>query len=285
VKKHTPTTSAAKSARSDVRRGERRCNRTAGADNAPPRVAHGVSPGKTAECHGIATEHPGRLHGVVRCAATMETILYHYWRSSASWRVRWALSIKGVAFQSVPVNITAGEQVSVEHRVRNPVGHVPALWIDGHTLAESVAILEYLEETRPAEPLYPKDRWARARVRQVVELVNSGIQPLQNLVVYKRHSPDPEVQNEWVRFFNERGLAAAEALLGTIAAEIPGEGHFAVGGALTAADIFLVPQIATARRFGVDLARFPRLVAVEAAALATPHAAGALPENQTDAPR
>jgi maleylacetoacetate isomerase len=214
----------------------------------------------------------------------METILYHFWRSSASWRVRWALAIKGIKFTSMPVNILAGEQVSAEHRVRNPVGHVPALWIDGHSLAESVAILEYLEETRPTSPLYPKDRWARARVRQVVELVNSGIQPLQNLVVYNRHSSDPDEQKAWLLYFNERGLAACEALLATIADEIPGEGHFAVGGALTAADIFLVPQIATARRFGVDLTPHPRLLAVEAAALATEHAAGALPENQTDAP-
>ncbi len=215
----------------------------------------------------------------------MDTILYHYWRSSASWRVRWALAIKGVEFQSVAVNLVTDEQVSDAHRARNPVGHVPALWIDGHTLAESVAILEYLEETRPASPLYPKDRWARARVRQVVELVNSGIQPLQNLVVYKRHSSDAEEQKAWLQFFNQRGLAACEALLGTIAAEIPGQGGHAVGSALTAADIFLVPQIATARRFGVDLAPFPRLLAVEAAALATPHAEGALPQNQTDAPR
>jgi len=215
----------------------------------------------------------------------MDTILYQFWRSSASWRVRWALAIKGVAFQSVPVDLDADEQLSAEHRARNPMAHVPALWIDGHTLAESVAILEYLEETRPASPLYPKDRWARARVRQVVELVNAGIQPMQNLVVLKRHSADAEEQKAWLQYFNQRGLAACEALLGTIAAEIPGLGHYAVGSALTAADIFLVPQIATARRFGVDLAPFPRLLAVETAALATPHAVGALPENQVGAPR
>ena len=141
------------------------------------------------------------------------------------------------------------------------MGHVPALWIDGRTLAESVAILEYLEETRPAPPLYPKDHWARARVRQVVELVNAGIQPLQNTSVQKHLSPDPAVQAEWTRFFNVRGLAAAEALLGTIAGEIPGAGHFAVGGALTAADVFLVPQVATARRYGVDVAAYPRVLA------------------------
>jgi glutathione S-transferase len=121
-------------------------------------------------------------------------------------------------------------------------------------------------------------------VRQVVELVNAGIQPLQNTSVQQRVSPDPAEQASWTRFFNEKGLAAAEALLGTIAGEIPGAGHFAVGGALTAADVFLVPQIAFARRYGVDLAGYPRLLSVEAAALATPHARGALPENQPGAP-
>ncbi|MFT3772462.1 MAG: maleylacetoacetate isomerase [Minicystis sp.] len=214
----------------------------------------------------------------------MDTILYQYWRSSASWRVRWALAIKGIPFTSVPVNIVAGEQLTDEHRARNPVGHVPALWIDGHTIAESVAILEYLEETRPTPALYPKDPWARARVRQVVELVNSGIQPLQNLIVQGRHSKDPEEQKAFARFFNERGLAACEALLATIAAEIPGEGGFALGSSLTAADLFLLPQLVTARRFGIDIAQYPRLAAVEKAALATEHAASALPEKQPGAP-
>jgi maleylacetoacetate isomerase len=214
----------------------------------------------------------------------MPTTLYQFWRSSASWRVRWALAIKGIAFDSVPVDIGSGEQLTPEHRARNPMGHVPALWIDGRVLAESVAILEYLEETRPASPLYPKDHGARARVRQVVELVNSGIQPLQNPVVYRRHSDDVDEQKAFARFFNERGLGACEALLVTIAGEIPAEGGFAVGGALTAADIFLVPQLSVARRFGVDLSGYPRLLAVEAAASATEHARGALPENQPGAP-
>jgi maleylacetoacetate isomerase len=214
----------------------------------------------------------------------METTLYQFWRSSASWRVRWALAVKGIPFTSVPVDILQGEQLAPEHRKRNPIGHVPALWIDGHMLAESVAILEYLEETRPSVPLYPKDSWARARVRQVVELVNAGVQPLQNLVVTTRHSSDGAEQNAWIAFFNERALVAAEALLGSVAREIPSAGGFAVGGALTAADLFLIPQIATARRHGVDVARFPRLMAVEAAATATEHAKGALPENQPGAP-
>ena len=214
----------------------------------------------------------------------MATTLYQFWRSSASWRVRWALAIKGIPFTSVPVDLLQGEQLGAEHRARNPMGHVPALFIDGRTLAESVAILEYLEETRPATPLYPKDHGARARVRQVVELVNSGIQPLQNPAVTARHSPDAAEQKAFAVFFNERGLTACEALIGTIAEEIPGEGGFAVGGALTAADVFLVPQLSAARRFGVAVEAYPRLLAVEAAALATTYAQGALPENQPGAP-
>jgi maleylacetoacetate isomerase len=214
----------------------------------------------------------------------MTTTLYQFWRSSASWRVRWALAHKGIPFTVVPVDLGRGEQLGAEHRARNPIGHVPALFIDGRTLAESVAIIEYLEETRPSPPLYPKDHGARARVRQLVEIVNSGIQPLQNPAVTARHAPDEAEQAAFRKHFNERGLTALEAVLGTVAAEIPGEGGFAVGGDLTAADLFIVPQINAARRFGVDVSRFPRLLAVEAAALATPHATGALPQNQAGAP-
>jgi maleylacetoacetate isomerase len=214
----------------------------------------------------------------------MTTILYQFWRSTPSWRVRWALGHKGIPFTSVPIDLERGEQLSAEHRERNPMAQVPALFIDGRTLAESVAILEYLEETRPSPPLYPKDHGARARVRQVVELVNSGIQPLQRPAVGARHSADAAEQMAFRKFFNERGLAALEALLGSIHAEIPGEGGFAVGAALTAADLAVVPQLHAARRFGVDVSAFPRVLAVEAAALATAGAESALPHNQPGAP-
>ena len=214
----------------------------------------------------------------------MDTILYQYWRSSASYRVRWALAIKGVPFTTVPIDITHGEQLTAEHRARNPIAHVPALWIDGHILAESVAIFEYLEETRPTPALYPRAPWERARVRQVVELVNAGIQPLQNLVTMARHSADGAEQKAFAKFFNERGLLALEALVTSIAAEIPGDGRFSVGSSLTAADLFVVPQVAVGRRFGVDMSKVPRLLAIEAAVLATEHAAGAAPERQAGAP-
>jgi maleylacetoacetate isomerase len=211
--------------------------------------------------------------------------LYSYWRSSASWRVRWALAHKGIAFDTVIVNLLKSEQRADEHRGRNPIGHVPALEVKpGRFLAESVAIIEWLEETHPEPRLYPTDPWAKARVRQVVELVNAGIQPLQNLVVLDKVSRDPEAKKAWAHDFNLRGILALESLLKSIDHEL-GEGRFAVGDALSAADLFVVPQVYSARRFGVDLAPFARVLRAEASALATPHAEGAKPESQPDAPK
>lgn len=210
--------------------------------------------------------------------------LYQYWRSSASWRVRWALSIKGVAFESIPVNLIAGEQGSAEHHGRNPIGRVPTLVLeDGRSLGESVAILEWLEETIPSPALYPKDPWQRARTRQLVEIVNAAVQPLQNISVLGKLSPDSAAQRAWAAHFNDLGLAAYEALLAQIALEGGGNGPFSIGDALSAADVFLVPQLYAARRFQVDVSRFPRVLAAEQAALATPHAEGARPENQPGA--
>ena len=115
-------------------------------------------------------------------------ILYNYWRSSASWRVRIALNWKGIEYEYVPIHLLkdGGQQYSEDYKKKNPMARVPALYIDGHTLAESVAILEYLEETRKERPLLPSDPIKRAQVRQLVEIVNSGIQPLQNLPVLAR---------------------------------------------------------------------------------------------------
>jgi maleylacetoacetate isomerase len=214
----------------------------------------------------------------------MQTILYTFWQSSASWRVRWALAIKGIAFEAVAIDLGAGAQRAAEHLARNPMGRVPVLVIDGHTLSESVAILEYLEETRPEPALYPRDPYRRARVRQVVETVNAAIQPFQNTRAFERAGADAATQKHYANHFNAAGLEALEGLLVEIAREL-GEGRHAVGDTLTAADVFVVPQVTGARRFGVDVTRFPRVLAVEAAALATEHARAARPEHQPDAPR
>ena len=192
--------------------------------------------------------------------------------------------LKGIDFDVVSVDLGANEQFSPEHLARNPLGRVPALFWEGRCLAESVAIIEFLEETVPSPALYPADRWARARARQVVEVVNSGIQPMQSPAVANRARETAEERTAWSRFFNERGLAAVERLLELIAGEQAGSGRFCVGDRLTVADICLVTQVWSARRFGADLSAIPRGLAVEAAALATEHAARAHPDNQLGAP-
>jgi len=224
----------------------------------------------------------------------MQATLYQFWRSSASWRVRWALAIKGVSFTSIVVDLARGAQLEPPHLEKSPMGRVPVVVINGRALVESVAIVEYLDEVIPTPPLYPRDPWLRARVRQVVEVINAGIQPLQNLAVLARHSEDRDEQRAFAKYFNELGLAALERVLVTVAAEYPTGlapasggppwGSFAVGDALTAADLFLVPQVEAARRYGADPTPFPRVLAAEAAALATEHAERALPKNQPGAP-
>lgn len=210
-------------------------------------------------------------------------VLYQFWRSSSSWRVRWALMVKRVEFDIVSVDLGAGEQLSAEHLARNPLGRVPALLIDGHCLAESVAITEYLEERTPSPALYPRDRLARARTRQLVEYVNSGIQPFQCPVCVNRARDTPEARAEWSKHFNERGLVAFERMLEQIASEGLG-GRFCVGDELTAADILLCTQLWSARRFNADLSPCPRALSIERNAMATEFADRARPERQPGAP-
>jgi maleylacetoacetate isomerase len=209
---------------------------------------------------------------------TMELLLYHYFRSSSSWRVRWGLAIKGLSYGSRPVDLLANEQNDEGFRRASPMGLVPCLVIDGRPLTESVAILEWLEETIPSPPLLPRDPWARARVRQLVELINAGTQPLQNIGVLRRYSPDKESQKAWARLWIERGLQAVERELEVVAAEL-GEGAHAVGDAITLADLFIVPQLANARRYGADLVPYPRACAVEVSALDTKAARASHPDH------
>jgi len=214
----------------------------------------------------------------------MQVVLYTYWRSSSAWRVRFALLHKGIPFESRFVNLRAGEQRADEHKRLSPMGVVPCLLVDGRPLVESVAILEYLEEVAPEPPLLPRDPWKRARVRQLVELVNSGIQPLQNLAVLDHLSKDEEVRMAWARHFNERGLRALESALESIETEF-GPGKYSLGDELTMADVYLVPQVATARRFGVSIDPCPRVLRVFDECMKLEAAIAALPENQPDAVR
>jgi maleylacetoacetate isomerase len=212
----------------------------------------------------------------------MALVLHHYWRSSASWRVRWALALKELPWQSRALDIVKGEHRSPEFMgVRSPISHVPCLEIDGRPLTESVAILEWLEETYPTPALYPRDPWMRARCRQLVELVNAGTQPLQNLIVLDAISHEPAARGAWAARWLDRGLTAYEHALATIAGErgAASSGPHSLGAQLTAADIFLVPQLPNARRFGVDMAKFPRICEAEAAALATEACGSTAPEK------
>lgn len=207
-----------------------------------------------------------------------ELVLHHYWRSSSSWRVRWALAIKGVSYRSNAIDLLHGEQSREEFRAHSPMGLVPSLMVSGRALTESVAIIEWLEDSRAQPPLFPADPWLRARTRQLVELVNSGTQPLQNLAVMKHLSNDPAAQRAWARHWVTRGLAAFERELEVLDGEGV-RGPHCLGAAITAADLFLVPQVYNARRFELDLAPYPRLVAAERAALATEAAMASHPDR------
>ena len=213
----------------------------------------------------------------------MELALYGYFRSSSSWRVRIALAWKGLAWEDRPVHLLrgGGEQHRPEHRALNPMEQVPVLVVDGEPVAQSVAILELLEELAPAPALLPSAPLDRARVRQMVETVNSGIQPIQNLRVMQqlgeRFGADAVGQQAWSRGFIAEGFAALEELVGRFG------GAFCFGDAVSLADVMLVPQLFNARRFHVGLAAYPRLLAVEAALLGLPAFHDTRPEAQPDA--
>lgn len=178
--------------------------------------------------------------------------LYHYWRSSASYRVRIVLNYKKLHPKMVHISILDGSNETPEHLSRHPMGYVPVLDVQGKSLMESVAIIEWLEEMIPSPALFPTDSYKRARARALVELINAGTQPLQNLNVFEYHSSDPEKQKQWAGHFARRGLQAYEAVAKITAKK------FSLGDEFSVADVFLVPQCYSAMRFGVDVEKeFP----------------------------
>jgi maleylpyruvate isomerase len=214
-------------------------------------------------------------------------IFYDYWRSSSAWRVRIALNMKQISFERRSVNLApegGGAQHAASFRALNPMSQVPVLVIaespgPPRTLTQSIAILEYLEERFPSPPLLPADPWLRARARQLGEMVNAGIQPMQNLSFLQRlHDSGLAEPKEVARYHIARGLGAIEAMAGETA------GRFLVGDAPTIADLCLVPQLYSGRRFDVDLSAFPKLLKIEASCAALPAFAAAHPDVQPDAP-
>jgi maleylacetoacetate isomerase len=213
--------------------------------------------------------------------------LYGYWRSSSSHRVRIALNLKGIDYEYVAVNLLAREQESEAYRARSATGRIPCLVLDGTPYVESVAIIEMLEETTPSPPLYPADSPGRARVRGLVEIVNSGTQPFQNTSTLGHLAAlgqDAAGQKAWLHHFLGRGLAAFERAMGE-AALAGVRGRFAYGDAPTAADAYLVPQVDAAKRFEVDLSGCPRVLAAYDAAMALDAFQRAAPQRQPDAPK
>ena len=207
--------------------------------------------------------------------------LHGYFRSSAAYRVRIALNLKGLSSEHLPHHLRKGEQCAPAYLAINPQGLVPALEDDsGTVLTQSLAIIEWLDETHPAPPLLPEDPLRRARVRAFAMALACDTHPVQNLKVLARLRQlglAEDKVTEWAAWANREGLSACETL---IAAE---PGPFCFGAAPTIADLCLVPQLANARRFGIDVAVWPRLLRAEAAAIATRAFADAAPDKQPDA--
>lgn len=209
-------------------------------------------------------------------------VLYNYFRSSTSYRVRLALHFKGLAFEYKPVNLLKGEQHSADYRKINPLGGVPTLVHDNKIIPESFAIMEYLDEVFPSSPLFPKDAYLKARIRQVCEVVNSFMHPMGNLktlqYLERFHNYSQEQKEAWVQHWTIQGLETLETTLKEFS------GAYSFGNEITMADLFLVPQILTCHRFKVDLTKYPTLLRINQNCLDLEAFTKAHPFNQIDTP-
>jgi maleylpyruvate isomerase len=211
--------------------------------------------------------------------------LYTYFRSSAAYRVRIALNLKGLDYEAVPVHLlrNGGEQLAEAYRAVNPSALVPALDDDGALLSQSLAIIEYLDETRPLPPLLPADALGRARVRALAQTVACDIHPLANLRVLK-YLKGPlgvseELKLQWVVHWVSEGMAMLEAHL----ARDAHTGRFCHGDTPGLADCCLVPQVFNAQRFDIDMAAYPTVMRIHANCAALPAFVQAHPARQPDA--
>jgi maleylacetoacetate isomerase len=209
--------------------------------------------------------------------------LYTFWRSSAAYRVRIALSLKRLAYESLPTGLVAGEHRTAAYLALNPQGLIPALEDDGFVIGQSLAIIEYLDETHREPPLLPAEPRGRAVVRQMAQGIACDIHPLNNLrVLNYLKGPlgqDAAGVDRWYQHWIAEGFAGLEQQ----ARRHSGDGRTLYGTAVTLADVCLVPQLYNARRFRCDLAPFPTLTAIGAALEALPAFAAARPEVQPDA--
>jgi maleylacetoacetate isomerase len=211
-----------------------------------------------------------------------EPCLFGYWRSSAAYRVRIVLNLKQITVNHIDVQLVAGEQRGTGYRAQNPAGLVP-FWreADGFTLAQSLAIIAYLDETHPDPPLLPQDRRQRALCREIAYTIACDIHPIGNLRVLQKLEADfsasPGTPAAWNRHWIAAGFEAIEARLKSTA------GRNAVGDTITLADVCLIPQVYNARRYGLDLTPYPRIAAADEAARQLPAFVAAAPEMQPGA--
>lgn len=212
-------------------------------------------------------------------------ILYSYFRSSASFRVRIALYLKEVPFEYRPIHLlkNGGEQHSKGYLHLNPIGQVPSFVHNNQTLGQSMAIINYIDQQWSAPPFFPKDPWRHAQIIEVCELINSGIQPLQNLGVTQRlksqlQASDQDVK-KWNHFWISKGLEAIENRIE------PTADHFSFGKTVTAADLFIIPQVFSSTRFGVDMNKYPCLSRVNKNCMELEAFQQAAPNFQPDAPK
>jgi len=210
-----------------------------------------------------------------------EVVLHSYFRSSASWRVRIALAYKGIQYETKPVHLVKAEQKGAEYKEHNPMCQVPTLHIDGLRLTQSLPIIEYLDETRQGYKLLPEDPAQRFQVRRLAEIINSGIQPVQNLSVLQRLAEvtgDADTKAAWGREWITRGFDALEFEMSSTA------GVYSVGDSVSMADLALVPQVYNANRFKVDMAKYPTISRVNEACIKLPEFKAADPTAQPDCP-
>ncbi len=210
--------------------------------------------------------------------------LYSYFRSSAAFRVRIALNLKGIAFETVPVDLlAAADQHKPQYRAVNPQGLVPALMAEGTTIAQSLAIIEYLDEMNPEPPLLPRSPIDRARVRAMALAVACDVHPLNNLrVLNYLRSPlghDEDTVSAWYRHWVAEGFRGLEQE----ARRTSGDGRHMFGSSVTIADVYIVPQMYNARRFKCDVEPYPTLRGICAHLETLPAFAQAAPEAQPDA--
>ncbi|XP_049451674.1 maleylacetoacetate isomerase isoform X2 [Epinephelus fuscoguttatus] len=185
-------------------------------------------------------------------ATQTKPVLHGYFRSSCSWRVRIAFALKGIEYDQAPVNLIkdGGQQLTEQYKALNPMQQVPAVEIDGITLSQSLAVIQYIDETRPGPRLLPVHPKKRAQVRMISDVIASGIQPLQNLYVIQKIGAE---KVQWAQHFIERGFQALEPILKQTA------GKYCVGDEISMADICLVPQVYNAERFKVDVGQYPTI--------------------------